>query len=378
MRARRASEASEIRRLQKQRQYLKAKCRRLQKALRELRAEKVGGRIESIWFLRVAFADPKLSMQSLESFCQNFPVQETKSISTSYIGPVRDTFCELIKQISNDALAHRVSSLPSHIVGDIRESAPLFCCHIHDEAQMRFRSFEPLNVERLVRGRSSKIQTHVVSLHQQDLYHEYYTELVPLARKDADSIGQSLIDVVREILQKIAGFPTQTWDQLRFVHLLTSDSVATNLAAAKRLWAAYGALTRKAGIRIRYSLLFWTCASHQANLVVQTAILGRRGDEHSEAIPTNCSRWFRHLIPDYTEEFSRCFRQWFWCRRRIWPQTKRLHGMTPVYLLVRRPISSSLSCTPNLLLCVQRLASGPAWKTLHKPMRSDLLLPSRC
>ena len=176
---------------------------------------------------------------------------------------------------------------------------------------MRFRSFEPLNVERLVRGRSSKIQTHVVSLHQQDLYHEYYTELVPLARKDADSIGQSLIDVVREILQKIAGFPTQTWDQLRFVHLLTSDSVATNLAAAKRLWAAYGALTRKAGIRIRYSLLFWTCASHQANLVVQTAILGRRGDEHSEAIPTNCSRWFRHLIPDYTEEFSRCFRQWF-------------------------------------------------------------------
>ena len=74
MRARRASEASEIRRLQKQRQYLKAKCRRLHKALRELRAEKVGGRIESIWFLRVAFADPKLSMQSLESFCQNFPV----------------------------------------------------------------------------------------------------------------------------------------------------------------------------------------------------------------------------------------------------------------------------------------------------------------
>ena len=316
MRARRANEAAEaqanparlVRKLQKQRQYLKQKCKRLQEQLKKQKADRVGGRIESIWFLRVALSDPKLSMQSLESFCQNFPIEETKSISTSYIGPVRDTFCILIKQISNEALAHGVSLLPSH--GQNRESAPLFCCHIHDEAQMRFRSYEPLHVERLVRARSSKIQTHVVSLHQQDLFHEYYTELVPLARKDADCIGQSLIDVVSEILKTIGGSPTHIWDQLRFVHLLTSDSVATNLAAAKRLWAAFGALTRKAGLRIRYSLLFWTCASHQANLVVQTAILGRRGDEHSEAIPTNCSRWFRHLIPDYTEEFARSLFSW--------------------------------------------------------------------
>ena len=68
-----------------------------------------------------------------------------------------------------------------------------------------------------------------------------------------------------------------------------------------------------------------------------------------------------------------CFRQWSWCRRRICPRTKRLHGMTLVYLLDKKPISSSLPCTPNLSLSVQRLAFRPAWKTLHKPMRSDLL-----
>lgn len=122
MRARRANEAAEaqanparlVRKLQKQRQYLKQKCKRLQEQLKKQKADRVGGRIESIWFLRVALSDPKLSMQSLESFCQNFPITETKSISTSYIGPVRDTFCILIKQISNEALAHRVSLLPSH------------------------------------------------------------------------------------------------------------------------------------------------------------------------------------------------------------------------------------------------------------------------
>ena len=141
---------------------------------------------------------------------------------------------------------------------------------------MRMRSFTPLSVDRLVTGRSSKIQTHVVTLRQTDFLQEFFSELIPLACKDADTICQSLIDVVIEIYQSISCASSDNWEQLRFVHLLTSDSVSANLAAAKRLWASLGPLKRKNGLRVRYSLLFWFCSSHQANLVTQKKMLHGR------------------------------------------------------------------------------------------------------
>ena len=295
-----------VRKLQKQRQYWKNQCALLRRRLAEVQARKVAGRIESIWFVRVAFADPKISMQSLESFCRDFP--EDKAISKSYIGPVRDAFCEIIKKISRQALATSVSLFSASGLWskdqERKESIPLWCCHIHDEALMRMRSFTPLSVDRLVTGRSSKIQTHVVTLRQTDFLQEFFSELIPLACKDADTICQSLIDVVIEIYQSISCASSDNWEQLRFVHLLTSDSVSANLAAAKRLWASLGPLKRKNGSRVRYSLLFWVCSSHQANLVTQTAIQGRRRNDENEQITANCSRLFRHLIPDYTEEFA--------------------------------------------------------------------------
>ena len=157
-----------------------------------------------------------------------------------------------------------------------KESIPLFCCYIHDETLMRMRSFTPLSVDRLVRGRSSKIQTHVVTLRQTDFLQEFFSELIPLACKDTDTICQSFIDVIIEIYQSISCASSDNWEQLRFIHLLTSDSVSANLAAAKRLWASLGPLKRKNGLRVRYSLLFWFCSSHQANLVTQKKMLHGR------------------------------------------------------------------------------------------------------
>ena len=69
---------------------------------------------------------------------------------------------------------------------------------------MRMRSFTSLNVDRLVRGRSSKIQTHVVTLRQAGFLQEFFWELIPLACKDADAICQSPIVTVMEVYQGIA------------------------------------------------------------------------------------------------------------------------------------------------------------------------------
>ena len=55
----------------------------------------------------------------------------------------------------------------------------------------------------------------------------------------------------------------------------------------------------------RYVVMVWICASHQSNLTVVVAITGTmHGDAtKGDVLCAACSRFYRHLLPQYGEEF---------------------------------------------------------------------------
>ena len=58
-----------IRSLQNRVTHLKRKRRQDQAKLHTLEATKISGRIQNIWFVRVAMADPSVAVETLERFC---------------------------------------------------------------------------------------------------------------------------------------------------------------------------------------------------------------------------------------------------------------------------------------------------------------------
>lgn len=92
--------------------------------------------------------------------------------------------------------------------------------------------------------------------------------------------------------------------QATFFHLLTGDAIATKDAAARRLLHYMWATASELGFL--HVLLVWVCAAHQSNLTVMAAICGSRikNPTVNNAICAACSRLYRHLMPDYAEEFS--------------------------------------------------------------------------
>ena len=89
---------------------------------------------------------------------------------------------------------------------------------------------------------------------------------------------------------------------LRVIHVLTGDGVATNLAAARRLFKAMSSTNQP----VSYRLMCWPCASHQCNLVVQIAVCGKlmRDPANGHGLCGTLSRLYKYLCPAYFEEFS--------------------------------------------------------------------------
>ena len=159
--------------------------------------------------------------------------------------------------------------------------------HVHDEASMRIRSVAPLDVTgvvmprgkvRLGRSRSSKVQNNVVrvSVGGHDL--EWFTELQPLARKDAPTMCLALGNVVKEVVATVDSAHQQfapdanladESQKVRLVHVITGDGAPTNMAAVKSLLGAMKATPPSS--RVTYRVVAFTCASHTSNLVVEVS-----------------------------------------------------------------------------------------------------------
>ncbi|CAK0899812.1 unnamed protein product [Prorocentrum cordatum] len=276
-------------------------------ALRKERADKMGNRIQSIWYVRAAMADPTVPARTLESFFRDFPAQETKNISTFSISRVRDAIAEIIKKLNRRRIELAMASMPAG--WHARETHPVFIRHIHDEACMRMNSFMKDEDERynlhapVVRARSSKVQNDVVSVHFQDSALEHFVELKPLARKSAKTNATSLICVLSDVVSALwPGVRNPHGGRLRLIHVVMGDGISTNASAVRRVWR----FMKESGLPMRYSLVVWRCASHVANLVVMTAICGRVVSRPvgRDRLCDTCSKFYKYLLADYQEEFA--------------------------------------------------------------------------
>jgi len=148
------------------------------------------------------------------------------------------------------------------------------------------------------RSRSSKVQNNVITINLLGVVLRWLVELQPLAKKDADTLGLALIQAVAQLMQILRAArqgKATTTSPLRVIHLLTGDGVNTNEAASKRLYQHYHNSSCET---LRYFLLVWRCASHQANLCVEIAICGRLLPEPLDQndLCANCSRFFKYLF----------------------------------------------------------------------------------
>ncbi|CAK0806965.1 unnamed protein product, partial [Prorocentrum cordatum] len=260
-------------------------------------AEQTSGRIHKLWIARVALTDPSIPATTLEQFCTDFPEKETQSIGKDRIGAVRDAMAATLKKMAASAVARHLTALG---VGFQDESKTVFLSHIHDEASMRLRSYDASLPGRPVQGNCVTVVFPGARL-------DLPTELQPLGRKTGAALAKCMVDVVSGVLGLLKEQTVLSWSCFRFVHLLTGDGTNANQNAARRLLRFCQEHVRWGDFRVRYRLVVLQCASHAANLVVIVAICGdlvHNAVENND-ICANCSRLYKHLIPDYVEEFPR-------------------------------------------------------------------------
>ncbi len=139
------------------------------------------------------------------------------------MGYVRDAFAEEIKELSLERVRTAVRNKRWQFI---------VVRHIHDEASMRIRSHMESASTQIVahRGRTSKIQNNVVTVHCDSGGVGVFVplELQPLAKKDAATLSTALLSVLDIVM---ASAPLNQGD--RFVHVLVGDGIYTNEAAAR-------------------------------------------------------------------------------------------------------------------------------------------------
>ncbi len=210
------------------------------------------GVVSRHWQVSAGLSDPNTSTRSVETWCREFNVDGNAAnagppLSHSYVSTLRSVFGQLLLDMNRaDVMSFAQAASDGFLV--IR--------HLHDEATMRLRStveVEPFRgttaapaadpaVPTAVgdaapaaaqprRGRSSKIQNSVVTLHHgpaDDARLEMLLELQPLGRKDARTLATALHEVASVVAQA-------THRGTKVIHCLVGDGVPTNAAAARTL-----------------------------------------------------------------------------------------------------------------------------------------------
>lgn len=247
-----------VRQIQKKLQKVNKQKEILQERLKKETAARVNGRIAHSWYVRTGLADPTFPLEALSQWCSHFPAAETKAISSTYIAAVKDASPLTIFKVAPD----------------LKTSEPVIVRHLHDEATMKLHSYRSDTPCSPLRTKYSKIQNNVVHVRVGDCTHEMFTELQCVQTKDAVSIASCLVSVCESVINALKSRNTREWDRLRLIHCVTGDSINTNEAACRRLLAYFLEFQRRFPQVLQYSLLVTKCASHQANLVVQVAVVG--------------------------------------------------------------------------------------------------------
>ena len=298
-------------RLQNQRDYQIVCRKRAEAKLKAAVSEKIAGRIQHQWFMQAILANPNVPARTLDQWFENFPTSETRMVSATYIGAVRDAWAEELKCMNAGAVTRYSAELGQFSALLPSDSATVFVQHIHDEAPMRFRSWNAGLFVRRLRGRSSKVQNNCMAIFIAGKVVDWLAELQPVAQKNGATIAACLIANMSSVINAIAAARGTTWSRARIIHLLIGDGVNTNENAAKRLWRYYQENTKWGGLKLKYHLIAIRCSSHQVNLVVVVAICGELllNAVERNSICANATRLYKYLIRDYLEEFSANLKQ---------------------------------------------------------------------
>jgi hypothetical protein len=298
--------------LARQLQYQKRTRSDVEEELQKLKGAKDRGMLRSDVLVKVCLSDPCFNRREVQELlsCDCRAV-----ISASSIDRVRDAFAEMLKMLVRQKVAAQVAVG----VSDSKDTPPVYVLHIHDEASMRFRSYDRVEVESFggrcggpvfSRGRYSKVQNNAITITTSPGAQpiEWLSELQPLSRKNgltlATAIGASIEEVMKACTGELSGRKP-----LRFLHVLVGDGVNTNENSGKRLLQKF-MLSGSADNNVQYRLLVWKCSSHQANLVVLVAIAGGlvANPLESNELCGTLSRLYKFLVPAYLDEFTAVLR----------------------------------------------------------------------
>ena len=257
----------------------------------------------------------------MAQWCKEFNIQEAQQFGRDTVTRARNAFVEIVKE-QNHA---EVCAAAAFAVGD-PSSLKIFHVyvpHVHDEVLLRMRSvvLSTSSSSSLAgaRGRSSKVLNHDLAADIGLTEIPWISEIQALKNKDARSIASGLIIPVRALLQAVEkGARQQSADSSAIVcHILTGDGIATNEAAARWVLAYMRAWCQRIGFVYRQMCII--CGGHTSNLVVLTALCGGfvKEPQKTDSICANSSRVFRHLMVDYSEEFSMSLWRWLESETRL-------------------------------------------------------------
>ena len=332
-------------RLRRQNRQLEEKLKALTKGKQEF------NRITPEFLTKVAVSWPTTCARGFADAWRDLVGVGVAGCSRPTIAQIRDAFVEVLQDLrgqevkaviqsaasapaktSNSAAsAPRVRSAASAPGSRSAASAPGLQCvsvlHIHDEASLRLRSSADTNHKAPSRSRSSKVQQHVIHVFAEGQAPvRWLCDLHPLADKSAKVLATSLHNTLRRlaapVCEALGSFeaPERPW----LIHFLVGDGIGTNEAAAKILWAWIQGMPLPC--RTRYFLIVVKCASHQANLVIGSAVSGKaalvswrssgllqgsiaaRPVKFSKAAPPTevCGaivRLFKYLMSDYYSDY---------------------------------------------------------------------------
>ena len=292
------------------------------------------------WLVRVFLSTPSSNSRGLEKSFREVVGMDAPSISRRSMSRVRDTWVEFYVPMVLKVAADRLAAAMAGAIRSRVNIVPFYCVHVQDEAAMKLRSKRDDGVAVPRRSRACKVQQNVLHIH--DMYGsvDIPTELEALNDKTSATLATSFERLVRYVATSIlpatcggalpatrggtlpasrggassstsrpAAHPTpEFW----MFHVLVGDGIATNEAAAKRLWACFQ--ERGIGQLVRYLLVVVICGTHQAGLAAKSAIQGRaaavaQGVLHTDIVGV-AVRLYKYLFNDYYDEFVFSVNEW--------------------------------------------------------------------
>ncbi|CAK0808330.1 unnamed protein product, partial [Prorocentrum cordatum] len=247
------------------------------------------GRLRALWWVRAGLVDPAVPARTVAGILGEFPTGECQAVSQESVGRVRDALCNIILGINQS----EIRALAASACDD-----GTFIMHrVRDECSTRLRSYSAsahAGAGLPVRGPASKIQNNVITIYGpgESGHVNALTELQPLGRKDDPTLATAVIGAIR------------------CLHVLVGDGVNTNQHVCKRVSFHFTEDARRNGYT--YLLVEFVCGSHVGNLCVLVSVCARRCKDpvENDALCANASRYFRHLVPAYVEEYASTLRDW--------------------------------------------------------------------